>query len=76
VPFTTAVAAAAVGELLERMIGFGPEPRPSEILLRLHEREISTNSMRPRVGHYCDPLSDKLGAANATPFLEQVWLNS
>jgi len=76
VPFTTAVAAAAVGELLERMIGFGPEPRPSEILLRLHEREISTNSMRPRDGHYCDPLSDKLGAANATPFLEQVWLNS
>lgn len=76
VPFTTAVAAAAVGELLERMIGFGPEPRPSEILLRLHEREISTNCMRPRDGHYCDPFSDKLGAANATPFLEQVWLNS
>jgi hypothetical protein len=58
------------------MIGFGPEPRPSEILLRLHEREISTNRMRPRDGHYCDPLSDKLGAANATPFLEQVWPNS
>jgi proteasome lid subunit RPN8/RPN11 len=76
VPFTTAVAAAAVGELLERMIGFGPEPRPSEILLRLHEREISTNCMRPRDGHYCDPLSEKLGAANATPFLEQVWPNS
>jgi molybdopterin/thiamine biosynthesis adenylyltransferase/proteasome lid subunit RPN8/RPN11 len=73
VAFTTAVAAAAVGELLERMIGYGPEPRPSEILLRLHEREISTNRASPREGHYCDPSSEKLGAANVVPFLEQLW---
>jgi molybdopterin/thiamine biosynthesis adenylyltransferase len=73
VAFTTAVAAAAVGELLERMIGYGPEPRPSEILLRLHDREISTNRAEPRPGHYCDPASGKLGQATATPFLEQTW---
>lgn len=73
VAFTTAVAAAAVCELLERMTGYGPDPRPSEILLRLHEREISTNNAAPRPGHYCDPASGKLGAAGTAPFLEQVW---
>lgn len=72
VSFTTAVAAAAVSELLERLIGFGPRPRPNEILLRLHEREISTNCALPRKGHYCDSESGKLGSVS-TPFMEQVW---
>lgn len=72
VAFTTAVAAAAVNELLERLIGYGPRPRPGEILLRLHEREISTNTVFPRANHYCDPASGKLGAVG-TPFLEQLW---
>lgn len=73
VAFTTAVAAAAVAELLERLIGYGPEPRPSEILLRWHEREISTNVVQPREGHYCDPQSGKLGRGETKPFLEQTW---
>jgi len=73
VAFTSAVAAAAVGELLERLIGYGPVPRPSEILLRLHEREISTNIVLPQPGHYCDRAAGKLGAGGAAPFLEQVW---
>jgi proteasome lid subunit RPN8/RPN11 len=73
VAFTTAVAAAAVKELLERMIGYGPSPRPSEILLRWHEREISTNNVAPRAGHYCDPHAGKMGRGAASPFLEQLW---
>jgi molybdopterin/thiamine biosynthesis adenylyltransferase/proteasome lid subunit RPN8/RPN11 len=73
VTFTTAVGAAAVSELLERLIGYGPEPRPSEVLLRCHEREISTNIARPRIGHYCDPNSGKLGLGMTSPFLEQTW---
>ena len=73
VTFTTAVAAAAVSELLERLIGFGATPRPSEILLRWHEREISTNVAAPRPGHYCAKASGKWGMANTQPFLEQVW---
>lgn len=73
VAFTTLVAAAAVGELLERLIGYGPEPRPSEMLLRLHDRETSTNIVEPRTGHYCDPASGKLGAGNTAPFLGQMW---
>ena len=34
VAFTTQVASAAVSELLERLIRYGPEPAPTEILLR------------------------------------------
>jgi len=73
VTFTTVVAATAVSELLERLIGYGPEPRPSEVLLRCHEREISTNVALPRSGHYCDPTSSKLGIGMTVPFLEQTW---
>lgn len=73
VAFTTAVAAAAVNELLERLIGYGPTERPSETLLRLHEREISTNRIAPREAHYCHPASGKWGAGDGDPFLEQLW---
>ncbi|QZN99106.1 HesA/MoeB/ThiF family protein [Chenggangzhangella methanolivorans] len=73
VTFTTAVASAAVTELLERLIGFGPDPRPSEILLRWHDREISVNAAAPRPGHYCNPSSGKVGFGSADPFLEHVW---
>lgn len=73
VAFTTAVAAAAVNELLERLIGYGPPERPSETLLRLHEREISTNRMIPRAAHYCHLASGKWGAGGENPFLEQLW---
>lgn len=73
VTFTTIVGATAVSELLERLIGYGPEPRPSEILLRCHEREISTNIAQPRIGHYCHSSSGKLGIGITKPFLEQIW---
>jgi molybdopterin/thiamine biosynthesis adenylyltransferase len=73
VAFTTAVAAAALNELLERLIGYGPTPRPSEVLLRMHDREISTNVASPRAGHYCDPTQHKHWTANREPFLEQLW---
>jgi molybdopterin/thiamine biosynthesis adenylyltransferase/proteasome lid subunit RPN8/RPN11 len=74
VTFTTAVGAAAVSELLERLIGFGPNPRPTEVLLRFHDREISTNVALPMSRHYCDPLSGKLGMGVTHPFLDQTWL--
>lgn len=75
VTFTTQTAAAAVSELLERLIRYGPEPVPSEILLRAHEREVSTNIQAPREGHYCHPASGKLGLGITEPFLEQTWQN-
>jgi hypothetical protein len=73
VAFTTLVSATAVSELLERLIGYGPTPRPSEVLLRCHERETSTNVALPREGHYCHPSSNKLGVGMTQPFLEQTW---
>jgi hypothetical protein len=73
VAFTTAVAAAAVAEMLERFVGYGPEPRPSEVLLRFHEREISTNIRNCRERHYCHEKSNKWGWGGGSPFLEQTW---
>jgi molybdopterin/thiamine biosynthesis adenylyltransferase len=73
VAFTTSVAAAAVAELLERLIGYGPQPRPNEILLRLHEREISTNAASSREGHYCHHDAGKWGYGPGEPFLEMTW---
>lgn len=73
VTYTTMVAAVAVGELLERLVGFGPEPAPSEVLLRFHDREVSTNVALPRPGHYCDPAAGKYGLGDTDPFLEQTW---
>jgi len=73
VTFTTGVASAAITEMLERLIGFGPNPRPSEVLLRWHEREISTNQALPRMGHYCHPDSQKIAKGATEPFLEQAW---
>jgi molybdopterin/thiamine biosynthesis adenylyltransferase len=73
VTFTTLVAATAVSEFLERLVGFGQEPRPSEVLLRFHDREISTNVDAPRPRHYCDLSSGKLGIGITDPFLEQTW---
>ena len=74
VAFTTMTAAVAVSELLERLIGYGDSPRPSEVLLRMHEREISTNAVSPRQEHFCDPARGKLGAGDAEPFLERIWV--
>jgi len=73
VVYTTLVAATAVSELLERLVGYGPDPRPSEVLLRCHDREISTNMQAPGPRHYCHPASGKLGLGVTTPFLEQTW---
>ena len=73
VAFTTQVATAAVSELIERLVHYGPEPEPTEILLRAHEREVSTNDQDPRVGHYCHPAAHKLGLGVTEPFLEQTW---
>ncbi len=73
VSFTTLVGATSVNELLERLIGYGPMPRPSEVLLRCHEREISTNIALPLQGHYCHPSAGRLGVGVTSPFLEQTW---
>jgi molybdopterin/thiamine biosynthesis adenylyltransferase/proteasome lid subunit RPN8/RPN11 len=73
VAYTTIVAATAVGELLERLVHYSPDDAPTEMLLRLHEREVSTNDQEPRERHYCHPGAGKLGRGVTEPFLEQTW---
>ena len=73
VSFTSLVASLATSELLERLIHYGPDPRPSEILVRAHDRELSTNLGQPRSRHYCHPESHKIGLGITDPFLEQTW---
>lgn len=73
VTFTSLVASAAVSELLERLIGYGPTPRPTEILLRCHEREISVNQATSRPKHYCDPVAGKVGRGLTDPLFDMAW---
>jgi molybdopterin/thiamine biosynthesis adenylyltransferase len=73
VAYTSAAASFAVAELLERLIGYGPDPEPGEVLLRFHDREISTNVALPKPRHYCDPTIGLLGAGDREPFLGQTW---
>ena len=73
VSFTSWVAAVAVSELLERLIQYGPRPVPNEILIRAHDREMSTNCADPKCGHYCSREGAKWGLGMTAPFLEQTW---
>lgn len=61
VAFTTMVAAAAVAELLERLIGYGDTPTPSELILCVHDRAVHSNAEPPSPGHYCDPTIRLIG---------------
>ncbi len=73
VPYTSLVAGFAVAELLERLIGYGPSSEPGELLIRCHDREVSTNSLLPRPTHYCDPKKGQIGCGDREPFLGQTW---
>jgi molybdopterin/thiamine biosynthesis adenylyltransferase len=70
--YTTLVGAAAVSELLDRLFGFSGESPPSELLLRVHDRAVSTTSVGPQDGHYCADRS-VWGRGDVEPFLEQMW---
>lgn len=72
VVYTTLVASLAVNEMLERLIGYGPTPAPSELLVRLHDRELRSVSVSAQDGHYC--LDRNMWARGDTdPFLGQLW---
>lgn len=73
VSFTSWVAAVAVSELLERLIHYGAKPVPNEILVRAHDREMSTNRAEPKHGHYCSLEAATWGRGVTSPFLDQTW---
>ncbi|MGG7451502.1 ThiF family adenylyltransferase [Plantibacter auratus] len=72
VTFTTLVAATAVSELLERLVGYGDSPTPSELILYVHDRTVRSNIEDPRSGHYCDPNIRRIGT-DADMFLGLNW---
>lgn len=62
VAFTTLVAATAVGELIERLVGYGDTPTPTELILYIHDRAVRGNIEDPHPGHYCDPAQPRFGS--------------
>lgn len=49
--FTALVASFAVTEMLDRLVDYSATSvRPTELILRLHDRKLSTNSKRPKPG--------------------------
>jgi molybdopterin/thiamine biosynthesis adenylyltransferase len=70
--FTSVTAGFAVNELLERLFGYGGDDAPSELLLRLHDRAVSTNTREPVAGHYCVD-HNVWGHGDSDPFLDQLW---
>jgi molybdopterin/thiamine biosynthesis adenylyltransferase len=70
--YTTLTGTLAVAELLDRLFGFSGDDPPSELLVRLHDRMLSTTRTAPREGHYC---ADRAiwGRGDTEPFLEQLW---
>jgi molybdopterin/thiamine biosynthesis adenylyltransferase/proteasome lid subunit RPN8/RPN11 len=75
-PYTTLVGALAVSEMLDRLFGFSDEDDPpTELLLRLHDRIISSLRRDPQPGHYCVDRSI-WGRGDQDPLLEQLWADS
>ena len=73
VPFTTAVAASAVGEFLHRLTGFlGDDRRSSEVLYLIDHTRIRTNHVFPRDGCFCGDATF-WGRAAVKPFLDTTW---
>jgi molybdopterin/thiamine biosynthesis adenylyltransferase len=72
VTFTTLVAATSVSELLERLVGYGDSPTPSELILYIHDRTIRGNIQDPGPGHYCDPTIRRIGT-DSDMFLGLNW---
>lgn len=61
VAFTTLVAATAVAEFLERLVGYGETPTPTELILYIHDRVVRGNIEHPAAAHYCDPNTRRIG---------------
>jgi molybdopterin/thiamine biosynthesis adenylyltransferase len=73
IPFTTAVASAAVGELLHRMTGFmGSDRTSSEVILFFDQCRIRTNWVPPQAGCFCADLQG-WGIGDQRPFLGMIW---
>lgn len=74
VSFTTAVAAQAVTEFLDRCAGFSSTSAPGEVLLFLHDRMIRRNRIPRRPDCACAS-DDFIGSGDgADPYLGVTWM--
>lgn len=74
VAFTTLVASTAVSEFLERLVGYGETPSPTEVILYIHDRAVRANAQDPRPDHYCDPSTRRVGT-DRDMFLGLNWVS-
>jgi hypothetical protein len=73
ISFTSAVASAAVIELLDRVTGFkASETKSSEFLFRFEADAISRNTLAPRADCFCAN-RERWGAGDRKPFLGLTW---
>lgn len=73
IPFTTAVAAQGISELLHRLTGYMGETRvSSETLLFFHEPSIKTNRTPPRPDCLCADRKHQ-GKGDRRSFLDMMW---
>lgn len=74
VSYTSLGASFAVSEMLERLVGYGDEEAATELLVRLHDRKLSSITGTCTPEHYCAD-RDTWGRGDVVPFLGQVWAN-
>lgn len=72
VTYTTLTASVATNELLGRLFGYFADRPSSELLIRLHDREIRSNTLPSLPGHYCSDRST-WGRGDEEPFLGRTW---
>jgi molybdopterin/thiamine biosynthesis adenylyltransferase/proteasome lid subunit RPN8/RPN11 len=70
--YTTLTGTLAVTELLDRLFGLSGDDPPTELLVRVHDRAISTTRVSPQPEHYCGQ-RHYWGRGDTDPFLEQLW---
>lgn len=71
VAYTTLMASFAVAELLNRMFSFS-NVDPTEMIVRLLDRNISANRVPVRVGCFCDD-REFYGRGEEEPYLGVTW---
>lgn len=70
ITYTTAVAAHAVSQLLDRLFGFSTVP--ADLIIQFHAHAIRTPGRAPQIDCFCvDPALQ--GAGDVTPFLGRPW---
>lgn len=72
VPFTTAVAAKAIGEFLHRLTGWMGEMSPSEFRIQFHDDRVGSSNRPASASCFCAQ-RDRWGTGDRERFLGLTW---